>query len=846
MVNYNASNPQVAGIDWLASRSRSLLLNPTSGGQGAVVAATATQTVDRIKLYLKTTVGQWTDSANAAYIVDIYNVADLNHGGVRSAYSPPVADYTSTAWVRSDTHLAGTNFNLVDEGPQVFTQPPPWYTAGATTWDGIQSSGAELGPRIRFKASSTFISLDETQPVGSVVSLTGKRILDARVGAWLAAGTPLAVGSEAATRNSTVVHGLMFNGSVESVIPEASTGNAFNPTRPGVAYGVAFSMFGQAREWKNWKQPLLLSDINTMLSSGAGSFGLAFDNNGGHIDYVFEAHLEVSYCDEKRVATGYATEPLNSSASPDGRWVNFALVSPTTGAPITWTKTAGTTYLIVVRTSVLTVPGNSWRTLDTGATADHRSDPLTGVYGVDVGFVDPPHLGPAGLNAVTSETLLPSNTGAPAFYFQNVTTVRSDSQVYAQANAYPYILAGLGIEQEFSNAGAGGQYGMVNFLLLNNDAAHDADQPLVVSLIRRSDSATLATVDVDVADDALLPVTPDGLWYSVRVRFPSAPTLSSGTQYAVRIVSAATAGGYQVMLLSAVTAEAAAMSQGGTTNVANLIDTNTSTSTDFVFADLVGGAVVIPALVTGLNSTVLGLDTGHDGDCIVETVHYAFLTWTGTSLGASFVRYEIERNDDGNWVRIANISNPALTAFSDYESRRNVSAVWRIRQVRSDGAWSDWANFPARTVTSNDFECVLASNQASGVGPALGLMDEPGHHYTRLASSRQVERTLYGRNKTLVFRETEDRGERFSRRFVISWHDPMLTAFPAASGRAVYDPLVSLLETASLPYIALLDHRGRRWYTAATIQDLDHEEPLGRYFADIEFLEVAGPTPAVL
>lgn len=863
MTNYNSSNPQVAGIDWLASHNKLLPLNPNSVGQSAVVTATTTETVDRIKLYLRTVSGQYLDLANAGYIVDIYNYNDLNHGGVKVAYAPPVADGTNSPWIRSDTGISGSFFPLVDEDVRAFTAPStPWWLSTVNSTDSIQSFGPI--PRIRFKAGTTFFLYDETVPLGSTVSLTGKRILDARVGAYFAVGNPTPLPGDfpdpsgrRVFNNQTVVHGLMFNGVQEVVIPEATTGTGFTPTKPGQVYGADFSMFGTAREWKGWLQPLLLSDINTMLSSGAGSFGLAFDNiRNSQQQWVFEINFKVVYCDEKRVATGYATEPLNSSSSPDGRWVEFLLRAPTTGATTTWNKTAGNTYLIVVRSSPLTLPGNSWRSLDTAATVGHENESLTGVSNADIGFVDPAHIGFAGLNALTDLTLTPptTSTAAPAYYFQNVTTVRNDSQVYASAAATRFIQDGQGLEQEFSNAGAGGAYGMVSFLLRNNDNLHTADAPMVVSLIRRSDSATLATVsvtadDFDLPDVGPLPPIPGdfstGLWYPVRVRFPSAPILASGTQYAIRFVSDATVGFYEVMLLNAKTTEAAAMSQGGTTNVVSVFNYPTvGTSTDIVAADMVVGAVVVPAQISGMNVSNANLDTGHDGTCIVDTVHYAFITWTGTGLGAQFLRYEIERNDDGNWVRVASISNPALTAFSDYESRRNIPTVWRIRQVRTDGAWSDWANSPTRTITANDFECVLTCNQNAGL--TLGLMDEPGHHYERLATSRQVERTLYGRNKTLVFRETEDRGERFERRFVISWNDPNLTAFPAVSGRTVYDPLVSLIETASMPYLALLDHRGRRWYTAATIQDLDHEEPLGRYFADIEFLEVNGPTPANL
>jgi hypothetical protein len=848
--NFNISNPTTVALEWPATRKVSTALSPTDA-TGVVIDCTVSQSVDRIKMFLRTTAGQWIDSTNAAYIIDVYDVTNMDAGVIKAAYSVPAADTTSSSWQRSDTGAFDVNrFQMVDEGIPFTAPPSGWQGNPPVVGDFIRSlSSTSLSSRIRFKGSTTFIAIDETLPTGTVVSLTGKRILDARVGAWFANGN----GTGQPSRNPPpppTVRALMFNGSIESVIGEANTSSAFLPIIEGQTYGVAFSMFGSAREWKNWRQPLTLVDVQTMLTSGTGGFGLAIDGQHNPF-YLFAAQLEVSYCEEKRIATGFGTQLIDPSLNPrvvpaggtpgntqgpDGGWVNFPLVNPLTGAAVTWNKNAGNKYLLMLRTSPLTLPGNSWRALDTSLTFDHREDHLAGSEGVDVPLVDSAHIGWAGLPAASYTSPTVGGPWAPAYYLQNVTTVRSDSQPYADTLTVT-LNNGIIQEQEFSTTGSL-PYGMAAFLLLNDANAHLADAPLVASIIRRSDSTGLATGSATI--DELLPGQAiDGLFHRVRIRFTSVPSLVPGTQYALRLTSAATVGGYSTQHLSAITAEAAAVGFGGTTNAMTVLGVELS------YLDAIAGVTTVPPTLSGLSATNSAFDTDRamTGDCIVPTVNYAALAWTASPL-SDFEEYQIERNDDGTWVRIANIGTSFPATFRDFECRRNVPSQWRIRQVRTDGAWSDWSPFPTRTITANDYVCVLTNNQSGD--STLGLLDEPGQHYTRLATDRQVERTLYGRDKSLVFREAEDRGERFQRRFVLAWNDPTLVAFPTVSGRAVYDPLVTLVEDVTLPHVTLCDHRGRRWYTAATIQDLDHEEPAGRYFADVEFLEVAGPTPANL
>lgn len=831
MVNYNPSL-LASGVQWPASRRRSMPLGNTSARCAAVTVGT-TQTMDRAKLFLQSRAGQLTDFTRARYFMDVYDASNLDPGPIKSAFVVPVSDQTtSTPFVRSDNGTAVNRFQMVDEGPQLFTTPAP---GALDALVGAAPSAGGSSAAVRFRSGTSFISLDDSVPPGSVVSLTGKRIIDVKVCGWMAATNT--------TNGPLTVQGLLFDGVKEIPLNEAATGQVF--ALPGdQIYGVCFSSFG-TRGPLGFYEPWRVSDLTAFSSAGTGSFGLSIGNlaPGNPNFYLYEFHLQVDYVDDKRIAVSTATQTVDPS--PDGGgWVEFDLQNPATFAPATFVKNAGTQFLFALRTSLVTLGGNAWVGLDTASTVDHQDDVLSDLLGCNMSFVDPSHIAAAALPVPTDDFDIVFDSTAQSYYLMQGAIVRTDSQPYAQL--FPSDIGGPSggtIETEFSNSQAA-QYGIVTLLMQNTADVHDTDQALTLSIGRRSDNVILASGSLGA--DAL-PAVPDDRWYVVNCRLTTSTALTNGVQYFIRIESGATVGHYTIQVLSAEANEAAAQSFGGTTDAATIVG-----FAEIPSWDAIASAAQIPPLPTGLASTVStqdsnrlmqGQDFGYE--CIVRTVSYGLLTWNPTTLAAAdFGRYEVERNDDGTWRPIGYIADPAQSVFSDFESRRNATAQWRVRQVRSDGVWSDWAPFSSLVVPASDYEVILASNAAPL--KTLGFHEEPGVHYERLSNNRVVTRALYGRDKMLAFRESEDRGDSFTRRLIFAFNDISVAVFPFLGGRAIYDPLVDLIEDATLPHVAFLDYRGRRWYTAPSIEDLGHEEPKGRYVAEVSFIEVAGPTPIAI
>lgn len=831
MTDYNIHNPQIAGLEWPATKKITPAIVASSGRVADFIANT-TQTVDRAQLHIRSAVGQTNivhvgeplNSLEAQYSIDLYGGGAINPGTVLRAYSLPVETVTggTTPWHRGDGGADNTNlFNLVDDS---------WpYTATLANTDRIaagypNSGGVNAGhAMIRFRGSTSWRDFNNVS-----VNPTNKRILNIIVRATMVSFNGVANPVRGQMSNGTTTIDVPIINSTNPVVtlPNNSTVNTFQ-----------FSLAGTSRQWRNY-ETLRWSDVTPMLSGGTGWFGVSVSgiDSAGFGIAIFQMWLEVTYVDETRIATSTATKLVNPTLT--GEYAEFLLQDPITGSATTWNKNAGTEYLMVLRGSPRNGPGNVWNGFTTGDTANANPDFLSGQNAGTMPFSQGLSFSPstaAGLPVFTGGVLtMTVENAAQAFYFQQGATVRADSQPYG--DAHDFVVSGGGVfETELSNAAAA-PYGMVSILLKNTQAVHDADQPLGVELRRRSDNALLASGSITEAE---FPPIADDRWYQIKLRMSAAPVLAAGTQYFLRLTSPTLVGGYTIRVLSAIDATAAAASFGGTTNAATA-----PLFGEVNYWDVIATVMQVPPVLTGIATTIDTFDTDRlmSGRCIVPRVSYAQLGWSASAIGSAFDHYEIERNDDGEWKRIGRLDDVNDVLFADFESRRNVQAQWRIRQVRNDGVFSDWASFAPQIIPSNPYEVVLASNDAPT--QTLGLLDEPGHSYERLSAGRMVEQALYGRDKMLAFREAEDRGDRFSRRFVLAFDDLSIKVFPVLGGRAIYDPLVTLIENPALPHVAFLDWRGRRWYTAPTIADLLHEEPGGRYHAELQFLEVAGPTPA--
>lgn len=773
-----------------------------------------------MKLALNVPAGQPGVNLSLGHIgVDVYDAATAINFGTRNvAYSVPAVDGSSSNGWRRSLDAGTTNlFQMVDDQPEI----GDYLIINYNTTNG----GTAI---LRFKGATQWKDL----ATNANVDISAKRIVQFYISASI----------QALNSGSLNVTALLSAGTGGEFLATA-VGNPMHVLNG--AAGAPVTSIADAWNFAHWRtyEPLRAADALAFVSSGTGTFGLLAQGlSPGSFDgtpfffVVYNIRLNAVWVEETRMATGWTDVLTNTKYT---QWVNVPLVSTVNGAAIpTLTKTAGTQLAVVVRTNPKTASGSTWRSLDTTRTADRTDDVLTGIGSLEVPFFnnDIPDLG----------ALLPDRTSAPAVYLLNAGTVRVDGNGYLGV-APQQVRFGANVEQEFSNASAN-PYALLSVLVLNDTNAHLANTALVLQLFRRSDNAAMTSA-VSITTGDLPPV--DNRWYKVTKRSASGNvTLTNGVQYYLRATSAA--GGahpWTIQTLSTLTSEAGGRSFGGVTDV--MTATALGERVDY---DAILQAGILLAPIQNANATIVPLDTSRGllGACTVPSVNSVFLTWTPSTLGANFMRYEIDRRNpsadasdpDTNWYRIAQLTQVSVAPyggfFFDVECRRNVPQEWRIRQVASDGSFSDWASFPILTVGAGEWDVVLASNTDPTV--TVGTKDQPGYEWRPVETPVVVP--LYGVDKQVAFRETERRGEEQTRKLLVAFNENVLAATPTLTGRVLFDALDDLFELSGSPYTCLCDGRGRRWFTSPHADSYSEDEPLGRYVATVTFAEVHGPTPA--
>lgn len=218
--------------------------------------------------------------------------------------------------------------------------------------------------------------------------------------------------------------------------------------------------------------------------------------------------------------------------------------------------------------------------------------------------------------------------------------------------------------------------------------------------------------------------------------------------------------------------------------------------------------------------------------CAVTEVQYSSLSWTATSLGATFLQYEIQRSGDSGttWETISIIQTESLTAFFDYEARRNQQSCYRMRVVNTSSAPSAWS----ATV------CVDPQMVASGAvlfvsneNPALntGYSFEGPKEYVFNDAERVVIYPLYGRDYQVAFQETETRGDSGVLNLIIS-----AISAPINPGRAVFNAILGLAH-AQLTYVAILDYDGNRWFSNISVPSGIRQERGAIYTVPVNWMQ---------
>lgn len=197
------------------------------------------------------------------------------------------------------------------------------------------------------------------------------------------------------------------------------------------------------------------------------------------------------------------------------------------------------------------------------------------------------------------------------------------------------------------------------------------------------------------------------------------------------------------------------------------------------------------------------------------TLQRVRVTWPPASLLADFAAYRISR--DGELV--ARLTTRAAGAWLDYEGRRGVPATYTVQVERTDGSYSTIAATPAAIPYALDCAWAFASN----VAPELSVEFQATAERRYTFRSDRSTRRLYGRSNVAEFVGLEDRGDEFPLQ-VVRWQGDESGDLAGLADRELYDALVAIA-SADLPYVAVLNPYGRRWFASIDVQQ--GEQTLG-------------------
>lgn len=175
------------------------------------------------------------------------------------------------------------------------------------------------------------------------------------------------------------------------------------------------------------------------------------------------------------------------------------------------------------------------------------------------------------------------------------------------------------------------------------------------------------------------------------------------------------------------------------------------------------------------------------------------LSWTVTSLGVNFARYEIERlaDDDLTWQPIAHVNTEAINAYSDYSSRRGVLESYRLRVRHTNGTVSLPGSTMTATLSTGLLACLVVPEN-----PDLNhvcALNWPGVGFSR--ARERVEQTRMGLDFVTVTKHPRYRGKTLTGTI-----DTTGEAGWLAASEWIYE-----LTEADVSQVVLVNDVGERW-----------------------------------
>lgn len=592
---------------------------------------------------------------------------------------------------------------------------------------------------------------------------------------------------------------------------------------------------------------------------GAGFQTLGVGNPSS-FTFVEQVQLIVDSSPESRLAIGVAT----TLDSFDQGWCNFVLRSPNTGAPTPLALTAGSNYCFSFKET-----RNTSGFAVVNCIFSHYSSKgvQAGAFGGTDIPIGPPFFTNSNITLDTNSRrptgILPGAGTLMGFIMhKNGGGISADSQPYAwttatqgQTTGWPNIPNGLFKFSEISY----GQWMHQQFTVDTNTTFNHMQvicslittttddpvsplalaYPMEINIRRASDDALMAGPFNVQVSDLQAPVTG---WQKIGIDI-GAVALVGGVKYYWEVTSAASPFYcWQVGVAIGGKGNPPSGPPSGTAtatwgnNVDSLIVYSFSVPTTYSYNTALLSVSSAPPVPTGFNAVHTG-----ESACHVDAIA---LTWVNVALSCGvFGHFDLQRSDDlgVTWNQIARITDPLVSNFVDYESIRNKTAQYRIRQVRQDATPSAWSAVKSAMAVQSVFGLLFVSNE----------MPELNVFYPDLGASRQFSypqavSTLapLGRNYEMVIHDLEYRGRNFKSRLAIRSGKancpPQLVTCDdrTLTGTDVFNPLQAICR-ADLSYVCVHDEHGDRYFantTAPTAEWIPVNQEI--FFQDVLVVEV--------
>lgn len=787
--NWNPNQPAAIGLEWLPTLRYTSAVAPGSGTVAQRLRSTQAEAVTGLLMKAS---GSPSVTAPLFTIVDIYPDASMvpAAGSRKAVYLPPNADQNRGTWLTAAGGTANL-WSLIDDTPS--------YPPGDASY--VRQSTAGTSP---YKA---YVD-DSALPAGA-------RVCQVQVRAVIGAQPNPTV----TTRQFTIRLEWLPTGDTYTPPNASYTANIY-----GQLVGVTFGEVNP-RTLTPWTR----ADI-AQFNGGNWAVrveGVGDANTWARLDAL---SLLVDYIDvENRVAA--ATWSRTAGAVPE--WVpSDTLITLPSGAA-GWSKPASGDFAFVWR------PGNAPTATGSAPRAtDVRWQGGSQDFG-PMGTTLAPVPGMAARAVNVDAYGLVSPTGGYGSIAMGLVLVKSgpsysdDSQPYGVSSlANLSATSSTVVAQRVRQASGTSQaYLGVRFIVAPPTSGSST---LTVTVHAVSGGAQVGGAFTITAAEAraltqLVSHPSASPWRLVEGFLTSAASLANGTQYEIRFTVTGTGTwGFQ----------GPDSSSYGAANYRGTTDTARLGGITLTSQDAAAVLLIQPAAPGSAQARVIPWNVQQATGCGPGTMDQVVVSWTSTSLGAGFARYEVERlAQDGTWHLVAAPDLEADTSWADTEGPRNRPSKYRVRVVATTAAFSAWAETEFVTPEQDGDHVTFTSNAA----PELTVMldHDPSVSFDFPDHDTDESYLPYGADGRVVFFDPVDRGVTKRYRLVVNFATiPHDEGGHLTGDDALWDPLRRITRSTAVPYVAVLDSYGNVTYAHVTLSRGEREQPGDRYWCDADVTPV--------